>query len=167
MCKLCCSHNNKQYKQLLEMYLLYLECVVANNKMYCSYVIILVELNKLAGSRWRVPVRGKSSVCLICMKYRIIMLIIIIISLCQILLSYISNTSRPPHARVRTRTRSRAHTHAPTHARPRMRPPQHPPTHPHTHTHTHTHTAVAVAIRWRPTVAARSAGENAGRLPLQ
>ena len=41
----------------------------------------------------RVPVEGKSSVCLICMKYRIIILIIIIISLGQILLSYIANTS--------------------------------------------------------------------------
>ena len=39
-------------------------------------------------------VDGKSSVCLICMKYRIIFLIIIIISLGQILLSYIANTSR-------------------------------------------------------------------------
>ena len=36
----------------------------------------------------RVPIEGKSSVCLICMKYRIIVLIIIIISLGQILLSY-------------------------------------------------------------------------------
>ena len=41
----------------------------------------------------RVPVEGKSSVCLICMKYRIIFLTIIIISLSQILLSCIANTS--------------------------------------------------------------------------
>ena len=44
----------------------------------------------------RVPFEGKSSVCVICMKYRIIILItcIIIISLGQILLSCIANTSR-------------------------------------------------------------------------
>ena len=62
----------------------------------------------------RVPVEGKSSVCLICMKYRIIILIIITISMGKILLSYIENTPRT-HARARTYT--------------------------HTHTHTHTHTA--------------------------
>ena len=42
----------------------------------------------------RVPVGGKSSVCLICMKYRIIILIIIIKRLGEILLSYIAHTSR-------------------------------------------------------------------------
>ena len=41
----------------------------------------------------RVPVERKLSVCRICMKYRII-LIIIIISLDEILLLYIANTSR-------------------------------------------------------------------------
>ena len=41
-----------------------------------------------------VPVGGKSSVCLICMKYRIIILIIIIKRLGEKLLSYIANTSR-------------------------------------------------------------------------
>ena len=41
----------------------------------------------------RVPVERKSSVCLICMKYRYIFLIIII-SLGQILLSDMANTSR-------------------------------------------------------------------------
>ena len=39
----------------------------------------------------RVPVGGKSSVCLICMKYRIIILIIIIKRLGEILLSYIAH----------------------------------------------------------------------------
>ena len=43
--------------------------------------------------------------CLICMKYRIIILIINIISLGQILLSCIANTSR-------TRAHARAHTRA-------------------------------------------------------
>ena len=43
------------------------------------------------------PVEGKSSVCVMCLKYRIIILITIIISLGQILLSYIPNT---PHTVV-------------------------------------------------------------------
>ena len=46
--------------------------------------------------------------CVICMKYRIIILIIIIISLGQILLSYIANTSR-----ARTHARTREHVHTP------------------------------------------------------
>ena len=66
----------------------------------------------------RVPVEGKSSVCLICMKYRIIILIIIIISLGQIVLSYIANTSRT-HACQRTRaTHARVHTHTPPSPQP-------------------------------------------------
>ena len=44
--------------------------------------------------------------CLICMKYRII--IIIIISLGEILLSYIANTSRK-HAHAHTGVRARSH----------------------------------------------------------
>ena len=51
----------------------------------------------------RVPVEGKSSVCLICMKYRIIILIIIIISLGQILLSYIENNGRRCFIQINTR----------------------------------------------------------------
>ena len=81
----------------------------------------------------RVPVEGKSSVCLICIKYRIIILDIIIISLGQILLSNIANTSR-------------------THAR------MHAPPHNHTHTHTTTATEQVSAIRLRRTVMARSSG---------
>ena len=42
----------------------------------------------------RAPVDGKSSVCVIYIKYRIIIVLIIVtISLDQILLSYISNTT--------------------------------------------------------------------------
>ena len=62
------------------------------------------------------------------MKYRKIILIIIMISLGQILLSYIENTSRT-HARTHART----HTHA------------------HTRAHAHTTTTIAVqvaAVRW-------------------
>ena len=61
----------------------------------CKYDIIINGTS-------RVPVQGKSSVCAICMKYRII--ILIIISLGQILLSYtgcIANISRT-HARTPT-----------------------------------------------------------------
>ena len=56
----------------------------------CFTVIII--------STRRVPVGGKASVCLICMKYRIIILIIIIKRLGEILLSYIAHTSH--HART-------------------------------------------------------------------
>ena len=50
--------------------------------------------------------------CLICMKYRIIILIIIIISLGKISLSYIANTSRThacTHARAHTLTLTNKH----------------------------------------------------------
>ena len=56
----------------------------------------------------RVPVEGKSSVCTICMKYRIIIVIIIIISLGQIILSfmanYITHACMHAHAHMHTRT---------------------------------------------------------------
>ena len=51
----------------------------------------------------RVPIKGKLSVCVICMKYGIFILIIIIISPGQILLSYIPNTS---HTRSHVQTRT-------------------------------------------------------------
>ena len=54
--------------------------------------------------------------CLICMKYRII--IIIIISLGKISLSYIANTSRM-HACTHARTRTHAHTREHAHPHPR------------------------------------------------
>ncbi len=58
----------------------------------------------------RIPVEGKSSVCVICMKYRIIVLIIIIIRMGQIILSYMGNT----HAHTHAHTRARAQSHPPT-----------------------------------------------------
>ena len=67
----------------------------------------------------RVPVEGKSSVCLICEKYRILFVIIFIISLGQILLSYIGNTSRT-HARTHAPARTLAHTPPHTHHRRRI-----------------------------------------------
>ena len=72
--RLCCS-----------LYLRYV--VFANAFLYLSNYH---HLSSLAG----VPVGGKSSVCLICMKYMIIILIIIIKRPGEILLSYIANTSR-------------------------------------------------------------------------
>ena len=102
--------------------------------------MILYLLVQLKYTRW-VSVERKSSVCLICMKYGIIILIIIIISLGKILLSYIANTSC-------THTCTRVRTHA------------------HVYARVQTHTAVAavqiITIRWRQTVTARSAGDNAG-----
>ena len=84
----------------------------------------------------RVPVVGGSSVCLICMKYRRIILIIIIISPGQI--SYIANTSR---------------THACTHA--------------HAHTPRWRSGFRCSMGRCRPTVTARSAGDNGRRCFIQ
>ena len=63
----------------------------------------------------RIPVERKSSVCLIRMKY-IIILIIIIISLIKIISSYFANTSRA-HACTDVRTRTLAHMQTPTHDR--------------------------------------------------
>ena len=80
----------------------------------------------------RVHVEGKSSVCLICIKYKIIFLIIIIISLGQILLLYIANTSR-----MHTRTHTCTHLHTHACACTRANACTHTPP-PHTHTHTHT-----------------------------
>ena len=56
------------------------------------------------------PLSGNHQcVCVICMKYRLIILIIIIIRLDEILLSYIENTSRTHACK-----RAHAHTHAHT-----------------------------------------------------
>ena len=86
--------------------LMYVEYNATNYAVrQCSYLFVTYTS--------RVPVEGKSSVCLICMKYKLIILIIIIISLVQILLSYIANTSRM-HAC--THARMHAHTHARTYA---------------------------------------------------
>ena len=97
------------------------KCQSAANIRFCSYFCPACSFCFLTFTRtsW-VPAEGRSSVCLICMKYRIIFLIIIIISLGQILLSYIANTSR-------THERTHAHT-------PRARTPP------------HTHTAVTVSL---------------------
>ena len=81
----------------------------------------------------RVPVEGKSSVCVICMKYRIIVLISIIISLVFLQTHH-------------TRTHTLAHAHTSAHARAQA----------------HTHTAVAVqviAVLW--VVAPNRGGVNA------
>ena len=52
--------------------------------------------------------------CVICMKYRIIILIIIIISVGQLVLSYIANTSHTrAHAHMHTHARAHTHTHTP------------------------------------------------------
>ena len=69
----------------------------------CRYEILLTIIITS-----RVLIEGKSSVCVICMKYWIIILSIIIISLGQISLSYIANTSRM-HANIR----AHAHTNPP------------------------------------------------------
>ncbi len=85
------------------------------------HCIFILSLSLIIIHTSRVPVEGESSVCL--KKYRIIILIIIIIRLGQILLSYIANTSR---------------THAHIHARTRI------------HTHTAVAAVQVIAIRWCP-----------------
>ena len=83
--------------------------------------------------------------CLICMKYRIIFLIIIIISLGQILLPYIANTSR---------TDARTHIHACARTR----------------ANACTHTAVAVSLfggSWPANRDAHSAGDNSWSLAIE
>ena len=106
------------------------------------------NLRRLAGY----PLRGNHQFCLIRMKYRIIMLIIITSSLGQILLSYIANTSRT-HALTHALTHARTHalTHARTHASTLARTLARTHAHgcarshartlarAHTHTHAHRH----------------------------
>ena len=88
-------------------------CIVLYNDVF-TFCMLLLEINYYyyyITSTSRVPVEGKSSVCLICMKYRIIFLIIIIISLGQILLSNIAHHARTHgHTCVHTPARTRAHT---------------------------------------------------------
>ena len=79
------------------------------------HCIFILSLSLIIIHTSRVPVEGESSVCL--KKYRIIILIIIIMSLGQILLSYIVNTSRT-HAHIHARTHAHIHAHACTHSPP-------------------------------------------------
>ena len=86
----------------------------AIRKVSVNISVVLRASNKFTGHpRYirhtsRVHVEGKSSVCLICMKYWIIILITIIISLGEILFSYIANTSRK-HALMHAHTCMHAH----------------------------------------------------------
>ena len=101
----------------------------------CGSNISSVNLIGLAG----IPVDGKSSECLICMKYMIIILIIIIISLGQIFIFYriLQTHHACTHARAHTRTRvrtqarihARAHAHAHTRAHIHSRRRRHRPPH--------------------------------------
>ena len=77
-----------------------------------QYCITWLEVIIIQSSR--VPVEGKSSMCAICIKYRKNDYIIIIISLGQILLSYIANTS---HTHAHTHALTHTHTQPPTHNR--------------------------------------------------
>ena len=96
--------------------------------------------------------------CLICMKYRIIFLIIIIISLGQILLSYIANTSR---THERTHERTHASTLVRTHPRERVHTPPPPPTHTPPSPYRYSKGLC------QPTVSARSAGDNSWSMAIE
>ena len=107
-----------------------------------------------------IPVEGKSSECLICMKYRIIILIIII-SLGQIFYRILQTHHACTHARVQTRTRAhacaRTHTRTRAHARANTRAHAQPsPSAPSA--------AQAIAFHRRPAVTASSAGIHRGAL---
>ena len=118
------------------------------HRVSCSIVILACHSNYLNILTSRVPLEGKSSGCLICMKYRKIILIIIIISLGQILFSYIANTSRT-HKWTYTHTRVRTHTRECVHS----------PSYMHHHRR--------IAIRCQSTVTARSPGDNSGSLAFE
>ena len=101
----------------------------------CGSNISSVNLIGLAG----IPVEGKSSECLICMKYMILILIIIIISLGQIFIFYRILQTHHACTHARAHTRMHAHACARTHAFTHVRT--------HVRTHVHTYTAVAVTVR--------------------
>ena len=93
------------------------QCIVTYFLHLCSIASVHRIINIGLNENHSTPtsrVEGKSSVCAISMKYRKMILIIIIISLGQIILSYIANTSRT-HARTPAYTL--VHTHSPTHHR--------------------------------------------------
>ena len=94
---LCCVKTLLIYSELV------LQCCQSSFVTATASIIIVTR---------RVPIYEKSSVCLICMKYRIIILIMIILSLGKISLSYIANTSRT-HARTHARAHSRTQTPPP------------------------------------------------------
>ena len=104
-----------------------------------------------------IPVEGKSSECLIGMKYRIIILIIIIISLGQILIVYGKHITHAhthaclrarAHTRAHARIHARAHTRARTHSRRRRHRPPH---------------RLSLFGVTKPSVTVRSACDNADR----
>ena len=95
-----------------------------------------------------IPVEGKSPECLICMKYRIIILIIII-SLGQIFYRILQTHHACTCARAHTHARTRMHTHVYTraHTQPSRPSPS---------------AAKAITIHRRPVVTASSAGIHRG-----
>ena len=89
--------------------------LAVRNPSFVTFTYVKMK-QLLVGLLAGIPAEGKSSVCQICMKYMIIILIIIIISLGKIESSYIANSSRT-HACTDVRTRTLAHTHTPAHDR--------------------------------------------------
>ena len=82
-----------------------------------NYTILKFNLKAFNTTNRVLPVEGKSSVCAISMIYRNMILIIFMISLGQLLLLYIANTSRThaqTHACMHAHTRAHTRTHQPT-----------------------------------------------------
>ena len=150
------SHNDPVQISAIHVFFSYQSIITINNSWVGTVrrwnVLPLHVINSIINVfSWtsRVPVDGKSSLCLICMTCRIIILIIIIISLGELLLSHIANTSRTharTHALTHARTHTRTHAHAHTHTHTR--------THMGTHTHTHTLRRIRSGSmrRWRQIV---------------
>ena len=104
----------------------------------------------------RVPVEGKSSVCVICMKYRILFYYHQPVS--NSIIVYGKHLMRArTHARTHARTNERAHAHACACTRADACTPP----------HTHTHCRRCIGIRCQPTVTGRSAGNNSGSLAFE
>ena len=91
-------HWSWNANSLTSVIILYLKFTCFQVVFLCGTIYVL-----LAG----IPVEGKSSACLIRMKYRIIILIIIIISLDKILSSYCKHIM---HARMHGRTHAHSRT---------------------------------------------------------
>ena len=100
--------------------------------------------------------------CLICMKYRIIILLLSLSAWVKYYYRILKTHHARMHACMHACTYMHTHTHIHTHT--------HTHTHTHMHARTHTHTAEPFRLamgRWRLTVMARSAGDNGRRCFIQ
>ena len=105
------SMGNHNYKMII------LQLYLGDHKWRFHSKFIKLFLWAITDTIAGIPVEGKSSECLICMKYRIIILIIII-SLGQICMHACIHARANTRAHARIRTRTREHTCTPPHPSP-------------------------------------------------